>query len=392
MSVESQDLQVPKYPVPTRTPDIIFSQPTSHLRWIEATTDGRHLESLFLLIDDARDAHIRQLLSVFPTLTDKSRVVRFANVKLNQHDPEHYRPDPFSKDRTRPRFGTLYRLETRLVGMGRTSITFNHRILTVPASQAKRNFNDRSEDAQYSTLDEGDEPERLIASAEGSIVFIQWQKDPKTGRRFFKSTAGVFQDPSLLAPSITNFAIENHPQKRSASEPRPTNAFRLPLILRKSDEDELGHVTNSRYVGLLSDVIHYGLSLGYYANGSGPNKTSQDLAAYPVLPEILPVDDAGASLATTVAVPAGSTFYKNAKVHELYVGYERELKVQPGIYVWSWVEKDRVVVPNHGFDGEDTAFDVIRFEICTKDAKGQEQLLSLCRALVREDGRLKAQL
>ncbi|KAG0229602.1 hypothetical protein BGW42_001436 [Actinomortierella wolfii] len=392
MSTESQqEEQTSKYPVPIRTPDLIFSQPTSSLRWIEATTDARHLESLFLLIDDARDAHIRQLLSVFPTLKDKSRVVRFANVKLNQHDPEHYYPDPFSKDRTRPRFGTTYRLETRLVGMGRTSLTFNHRILTVPKSQLKRNFNNRDEDAQYSTLEEGDEPERLIASAEGSIVFIQWQKDPNTGRRFFTSTPGVFQDPSLLAPPITNFAIPQPPKKRSASEPRPANAFRMPLILRKSDEDELGHVTNSRYVGLLSDVIHYGLNMGYYANGTGAYKTTRDLFAYPQLPEISPLDG-GAVSTNAIAVPSGSTFYKTAKVHELYVGYERELKVQPGIYVWSWVEKERVVVPNHGFGGEDSAFDVIRFEICTKDAKGQEQLLSLSRAIIREDVRLKSHL
>ncbi|KAF9168230.1 hypothetical protein DFQ26_000467 [Actinomortierella ambigua] len=390
MSTESQhDPQVSTYPVPIRTPDIIFSQPTSNLRWIETTTDGRHLEALFLLVDDARDAHIRQLLSVFPTLKDKNRVVRFANVKLNQHDPEHYRPDPLSKGRTRPRFRTLYRLETRFVGMGRTSVTFNHRFLTVPRSQVERDFNNRDEDSQYATLEEGDEPERLIATAEGSIVFIQWQQDPNTGRRFFKSTPGIFEDPSLVAPPITNFCMEQHPQKRSASEPRPTNAFRLPIILRKSDEDELGHVTNSKYVALLNDVIQYGLNFGYYANGTGPNKTSKDLAVYPQLPEILPVNGADAS---AVAVPAGSTFYRSAKVHELYVGYERELKVQPGIYAWSWVEKDRVVVPNHGFGGEDTAFDVIRFEICNKDAKGQEQLLSICRAIIREDTHLKAQL
>jgi len=60
---------------------------------------------------------------------------------------------------------------------------------------------------------------------------------------------------------------------------------------------------------------------------------------------------------------------------EVYIGYENELKVTPDVFVWSWVEKDRI----------QDQLDVIRFEICSGDIyQGSERILSLCRAVVQE--------
>ncbi|KAF9570957.1 hypothetical protein EC968_001147 [Mortierella alpina] len=361
------DLSTAQYPAPTGRVDIVYSQPTSALRWTECTTESRHIESLFLLVDDARDAHIKQLLKVFPQLKDKNRVVRYANVKLDQHYLENASryPDQWDKNRTRPRFGQLYRVETRFTAIGNTSVKLQHRFFTVPKSQAKRDFNNRDEDDQYAVLEDDEEPERLFASAEGALVFIKWQTDEK-GHRFFKPTPGVFQNPALAAPSTVQFLDEKAPAARPEGSSRPANAFRVQIHLRKSDEDELGHVTNSRYSALIHDVLTFGLRSGYYANGVGSSRTATDLSAIP--------SDKGAS-ETNVAVPAGSVYYKRGHVYELYVGFERELKVKPEVYVWSWVERSRI----HG------EFDVVRFEICSVDAHGKEQVVSLSRAIVRED-------
>ncbi|KAF9184741.1 hypothetical protein BGZ51_003168 [Haplosporangium sp. Z 767] len=349
--------------------DIVFSQPTTRLRWIEGTTECRHIESLFLLVDDARDAHIKQLLAVHPHLKDKSRVVRYANVKLDQHYSDLY-----EKSRTRPRFGQLFRVETRFTAIGNTSIKLQHRFLTVPNSQAKRDFNNRDEDDQYAVLEDNDEPERVFASAEGSLVFIKWQKDDK-GHRFFRPTPGIFQNRALIAPSVTQFLIESAPEMRPLGSSRPQNAFRVQIHLRKSDEDELGHVTNSRYVSLIHDVMTFGLRTGYYANGFGSAKTAIDLPT-------IPSENAVISSSTDVAVPAGSIYYKRGTIFELYVGYERELKVKPKVYVWSWVEPRRI----------QDEFDVIRFEICSTNDQGKEEVVSLSRAVLRENSRQLAAL
>ncbi|KAG0302001.1 hypothetical protein BGZ99_003227, partial [Dissophora globulifera] len=102
----STDLSTTQYPEATGRVDVVYSQPPALLRWIEGTTECRHIEGLFLLIDDARDLHIKQLLKVFPELKEKNRVVRYANVKLDQHFPENYSPsyDPYSSNKTRPRW------------------------------------------------------------------------------------------------------------------------------------------------------------------------------------------------------------------------------------------------------------------------------------------------
>ncbi|KAF9105437.1 hypothetical protein BGX27_009627 [Mortierella sp. AM989] len=351
----SMDLTVSQYPGATRRVDVVFSQPTVSMRWIEGTTESRHIESLFLLVDDARDAHLSQLLESFPHLTNKNRVVRYANVKLDQQSPGN----------SRPRFKQLFRIETRFIAMGNTSVKLHHRFLTVPQSQTKRDFNNRDEDHLYTQLEEDDEPERCFASAEGALVFIKWQKDEK-GHRFFKPTPGMFENLDLNAPPAIDFLIQEAPKMRPIGSARPQNSFRVQIHLRKSDEDELGHVTNSRYAGLLHDVLTFGLRTGYYSNGTGASKTEIDL---PVIPsrEMITTKD--------VAVPAGSPFYKRGSVMELYVGYERELKVKPEVYVWSWVEPAKI----------DDVYDVIRFEICSTSESGEEQVVSLCRAIIKED-------
>ncbi|KAG0213417.1 hypothetical protein BGX28_004473 [Mortierella sp. GBA30] len=364
----STDLSTAQYPEATGRVDIVFSQPTTTLRWIEGTTESRHIESLFLLVDDARDAHIKQLLKVFPGLKDKNRVVRYANVKLDQHYLENASryTDKLDKNRTRPRFGQLFRVETRFTAIGNTSVKLQHRFLTVPKSQANRDFNNRDEDDQYAVLDDDEEPERLFASAEGALVFIKWQTDEK-GHRFFRPTPGVFQNPVLAAPPTIQFLNENAPERRPEGSLRPQNAFRVQIHLRKSDEDELGHVTNSRYASLIHDVLTFGLRSGYYANGTGASRTAIDLPVIPSEKALISSND--------VAVPAGSVYYKRGHVYELYVGYERELKVKPEVYVWSWVESSRIL----------DEFDVMRFEICSTDDHGKEQVVSLSRAIVRED-------
>ncbi|KAF9924189.1 hypothetical protein FBU30_005807 [Linnemannia zychae] len=352
---------------------IIYSQPTTPTRWIERTTECRHMESLFLLVDDARDAHIRQLMDTFPHLKNKGRVVRYANLKMDQYYPQSStdKPDEWGYVRNRPNFRDLFRVETRFTHIGNTSVKFEHRFITVPKSQELRDFNDREQDKKYAFLEEGDEPERVFASAEGGLVFIKWQTDEK-GRRFFKPTQGIFQDKSLAAPGTIEFLNAQPPAKRSADSQRPANAFRVPIHLRKSDEDELGHVTNSRYVSLLHDVLTYGLRTGYYANGRGSLKTATDL------PRIVSIE---ADPSAEVAVRAGSTFYKKGDVMEFYVGYERELKVKPGVYVWSWIEHERI----------NDDYDVIRFEICSTES-GSEEVVSLARAIIREDPRKSASL
>ncbi|KAK3806698.1 MAG: hypothetical protein J3Q66DRAFT_358244 [Benniella sp.] len=365
------------YPEATGPVHVIYSQPTISLRWNETTTECRHIEALFLLVDDARDSHIRQLMRTFPHLQDKRRVVRNAHVKLDQHYPENFSrfPNPRDKDRTRPWFGQLLRAETRFTFIGKTSLKFQHRFLTVPPSQAKRDFNNREEDAQYAVLGEDEEPERLLASAEGLLVFIKWQTDEK-GHRFFKPTPGIFQDHSLVAPRTIHFLKETLPEKRPLGLLRPPNAFRVQIHLRKSDEDELGHVTNSRYVSLLHDVLTFGLRTGYYANGVGASKTMTNLLTYP---EATPKTDGSYQ---EVSVPAGSNFYKRGTIFELYVGYEQELKVKPEVYVWSWVERERI----------HDEFDVVRFEICSTNPDGTQSIVSLCRAVIREDSSQRALL
>ncbi|KAG0338883.1 hypothetical protein BG000_003230 [Podila horticola] len=366
--------------------NLIFNQPTDRLRFIEVTTEGSHLESLFLLCDHARDSHFRQLKDSIPQIPNYHSVVRSMHVKLDHHWPHNFpqKPDR-NPSRTRPHDGQLYRAETRITHIGTKSIKLQHRFFTVPQSQAHRDFNNRSQDTLYTQLPPGEEPGRLFASAEGAVVFIQWQQDPITGRRFYKPTSGPYQDSSLAVPSVVDFVGGSGPGRRAADQPRPANAFRVPFMLRQSDKDALGHVTNSRYASIIHDVFVYGLQQGYYANGSGESRTGRALPVLSMGPHGSEekATSTGSQQQEGVAVSAGARFYKQAKVHELYVGYEDELKVKPGVVVWSWVEPDRL----------QGLFDVVQFEICaTDEARGVEKVVSQCRVVFLEDGVLKASL
>ncbi|KAG0221821.1 hypothetical protein BGX31_009543 [Mortierella sp. GBA43] len=211
----------------------------------------------------------------------------------------------------------------------------------------------------------GDVPERQFASAEGVVIFILWQQD-ENGHQFFKPHPGPLQDRTLVAPPFVDLLRRQAPSRSDAvGSPRPENAFRLDILLRRSDEDELGHTTNSRVPALIYEALVYGLNNGYYANGSGPCITSSSL------PTCVSKTASGSQ---TIAVPAGSKFYKSGNIRELYVGYERELKVKPGVYVWSWVERTRI-------QGQ---LDVIQFEVCSEDDQGKEKVLSLCRIIIQE--------
>lgn len=120
-------------------------------------------------------------------------------------------------------------------------------------------------------------------------------------------------------------------------------------------------------MALISDALWHGLSRGYYANGSGPRTLSSSLPTFS--------SGTTSSGSTSIAVTAGSRFYGDGNILELYVGYEHELKVKPGVYVWSWVERNRI----------QDKLDVVQFEICSEDdSQGKEKLLSLGRAIIRE--------
>ncbi|KAF9963684.1 hypothetical protein BGZ70_007246 [Mortierella alpina] len=383
---------------PTPSPVlVIYSTPPTLYRDIECITESRLLESLFLLSDNARDSHVLQVLQALPHLQAGDNVVRNMRVKVYQdgHGPTSPQHDSTNHHRVAPRPPALplspwqqlssqsqqyYRVETNICAVGRTSLRMEHRFFTVPPSQADRNFNarredkDKEEEAKRWQLKEGEVPERLFAAAEGTLVFIKWHEDPKSGRRNLAPTQGPLQDNALAIPPTIRFLREQAPERRPQGSLRPDNAFRVLLHLRSSDKDELGHVTNSRYAPLVHDVLTFGLRSGYYANGAGPYKTnlplpvctSQDLLCF----EPPSLDSIGGS---KVAVPVGRAFYKDATVLELFIGYENELKVKPeGIFVWSWVEREKI-------DGH---LDVIRFEICSENPEGQEKLVSLCRTII----------
>ncbi|KAG0325660.1 hypothetical protein BGZ99_000308 [Dissophora globulifera] len=354
-----------------------YSQPPLAFRPMECTTEARFLESLFLLTDDARDNFTRQLLRALPHLEPVKSVVRFMNLKLDLYNIGISPVTPFSQSARRSvppwkqLLGKHFRVVTRFTAIGRTSIRMHHRFLTVPRSQIRRDFNNREEDAKYNQLQDGDELERQFASAEGGLVYILWQEDDK-GHRFFRPHPSPFQDRELLQrPPVVKLLRQQAPELRPQGSSLPENAFRFSLELRKSDEDELGHVTNSRYTSLVYDVLAYGANAGYYANGSGSFTNSVPLPRYA---QQAAIDVPGTTLSENVAIPVGSRFYKIFNVLEMYVGFENEVKVKPGVYVWSWVEKEKIA-------GQ---LDVIRFEICTKGENGQERVLSLCRAVIRE--------
>ncbi|KAG0207412.1 DNA-binding protein rif1 [Mortierella sp. GBA30] len=317
---------------------VVYSSSPTLFRGMENSTESRQLETLFLLTDNARDKHLMQLLEALPHLEAISNVVRHVHVKLcydnltsssqkTHNNGQKVRRPSLPWHLLRDQY---YRIESNITAMGRTSLKLEHRFWTVPKSQAKRDFNRREQDRTYDKLEEGEEPGKLFAVTEGTLVFIQWHED-EHGRRFLRSTKGPLQekDKFLVVPSTAQFLCERAPERRTKGQHRPDNAFRVVMQLRVSDKDELGHVTNSRYAPLVHDVLTFGLQSGYYANGSGPDKTSSSLptiASQHLLCFGVPktVDPEA-----RIAVPAGKEFYKRANVLEFFVAYENELKVKP---------------------------------------------------------------
>lgn len=215
------------------------------MRTTECTTEARLLESLFLLTDDARDNYLEYLLKTLTLPTSTNTVVRYMSLRMDLYDSakqQQQQTTVRSLGRRPPWIylgGQCIRSVTRITSIGRTSCKLQHRYLTVPKSQIHRDFNNRAEDAKYQHLVPGDEPERQIASAEGVVVFILWQKD-ENGRQFFKSHPGPLQDNSLVLPSFVQMLRQQSPNRSDpVGSPRPENAFRQEINLRKSDEDEV---------------------------------------------------------------------------------------------------------------------------------------------------------
>ncbi|KAF9103038.1 hypothetical protein BGX27_010759 [Mortierella sp. AM989] len=355
-----------------------YSQPILLFRSSECSTEAGHVESLFLLAHNARDnllMHLEKSLNIAHITT----VLRYINIRIDQHDLKVFPPITSQiTGQTLPPWKHLinqhFRVVTRIIATGKTSFRMQHRFLTVPKSQIDRNFNDRGEDAKYQQLQEGDKPERQFASVEDGLVCIEWLKD-ENGRKYFKKCSYPLNDPTMIRPRFVKLLQEAAPTPRTAGLPRPENAFKFEMHLRESDEDSLGHVTNSRYGSLIFDVVEHGVKTGYYANGSGPCRTSSPLprnASHLSLKYGYPDHSTQAS---EIAVPADSRFYKESNIHEIYVGYENELKANPsGIFAWSWVEKDRI----------QGTLDVVIVEICLEDSDGTDKLISLCRVVIGE--------
>ncbi|KAF9904354.1 hypothetical protein EC991_002806 [Linnemannia zychae] len=388
----------------TVLPATVYSTKPTAFRFIECTIESRHLEALFLIGNDLCDAYLRRLIARNPNHKHTSDVSRSTNLKIQYHSddkngPAFASPSLANPTAPVPLFSALspinkklahplralsttpwhriahhyYRAEAQVVHLGNTSMRFQYRYFTVPRSQISRDFNDRSQDAQYSQLAPEDEPERQFATSIATLTFIEWSQPNENGHRSLKLAPCPFQDRSLIVEQTGNYFRPQGLVKRASESVRPDHAFKVDLPLRPSDIDQLGHVTNSRYALLVHDILSYGLEKGYYANGSGPLKTPSALPIY---------SGKGSSLTSALTnIPAGAKYYKDAEIHELYVGYENELKVEDTIVVWSWVERERIVDSN---DEARRPMDVVLFEICAVDEQGREKLISLCRTVMRE--------
>ncbi|KAF9135773.1 hypothetical protein BGW39_000070 [Mortierella sp. 14UC] len=349
----------------TLPPITVYSSKPTAFRFIECTIESRHLEALFLIGNDSCDVFMRQLIARIPNHKHTPDVSRSTNLKVQYNSDDRngitFAPPSLANSTAQvPLFSALsplnkklahplrvqsttpwhrlghhyYRTETQVVNMGKTSIRLQYRYLTVPQSQITRDFNDRSQDAQFSQLAPEDEPERQFATSVATLAFIEWSQPNEHGHRSLTSAPCPFQDRSLVVEQTAIFFRPEGLAKRASASVRPDHAFKVDLPLRPSDVDQLGHVTNSRYALLLHDVLSHGLEKGYYANGSGPLKTTSTLPVY---------SGKASSTNALTNIPAGSKYYKNAEILEFYVGYESELKVEDTIVVWSWVERERIV-------------------------------------------------
>ncbi|KAF9903410.1 hypothetical protein BX616_001641 [Lobosporangium transversale] len=407
-SQEQQQQQKPPFYVQ-------YNQIGPPLRAMECATEARFIESLFLIADDARDTYQTHIVRGIPNFPSFYSLIRFVNLKIDLYNESNTQssnrnsdnssnsgsistcalPTTLTKDnkvmnqygRSRSPWIQLinqpYRILTTITAIGKTSLRSQHQFITVPQSQVKRDFNDREQDKMYERLEPGDEPPRQFASVDGGQVFVKFETNEQ-GQGFFRPDPCPFKPYPVIGPKLAQMILEKGPEE---VKERPKNAFKIKLRLRESDEDELGHVTNSRYAGLLYDVLFYGIQQGYYANGSGPFTTPEPL-----------VKDATTTTTTTmlttttttntesrsglrtestnIAVPAGARFYKDANVHEVFVGYQHELKVRDGVYAWSWVEREKI---HNGLD-------VIQIQVCSSN-DGSEKIISLWRAIIGETSR-----
>jgi hypothetical protein len=210
---------------------------------------------LFLLLHNARDNIIEKIATELK-IGDINSVLRSMNVRINQHDLSVFPPlvNPLS-GKVQPPWKHLknrhFRVVSRIVHMGNSSIKMQHRLLTVPQSQVHRDFNNREEDAKYQQLQEGDEPERLFASSEDGLVHIKWMED-ETGKKHFKSEPCPFR--LAIGEPFSQFIREKAPALRPKGSARPDNAFRIEIHLRKSDEDQ---VRTPRYLFVLLIIITF---------------------------------------------------------------------------------------------------------------------------------------
>ncbi|KAF9091347.1 hypothetical protein BGX29_010984 [Mortierella sp. GBA35] len=397
---------------PTLAPITVYSSKPTPFRFIECSVESRHLEALFLLGNDSGDVFFQQLIARLPNYKRTPDVSRSTNLKIQYNTSADERtmifapPSLANPTAPVPLFSALstinktyahplrlqatapwhrlghnyYRTEAQICYIGKTSARLQYRFLTVPRSQIKRDFNDRSQDAQYRHLKPEDEPERQFAISIATLVFIEWGPANEHGHRSFKPAPCPLNDQKLVMNQTTLFYRPQGLSKRAEGSERPDHAFKVDLPLRPSDIDQLGHVTNSRYALLLHDILSHGLRKGYYANGSGPFKTTLALPVHSIKEAASNVKTSSTAVAN---IPVGSKYYKNAEIQEFYVGYENELKVEDTIVVWSWVERERIVGNKDG--GVDRRpLDVVVFEFCSVDAQGKERIVSLCRTVIRE--------
>jgi hypothetical protein len=267
MSANPSGIVIEKTDTPLR--NVEYSTAPFRLRPMECTTEIRLIESLFLLADDARDNHIIRLMEALSIRSQVSNVVRYMNLKLDLYEPTYQQLQRQGQQEVavqgsglnrRPPWiylGNQYvRSVTRITAMGRTSVQLQHLFLTVPNSQIDRDFNNREEDTKYRHLMPGDVPERQFASAEGVVVFILWQQD-ENGHQFFKPHPGPIQDRTLVGSPFVHLLRRQAPSRSDAvGSPRPENAFRLDIHLRKSDEDEVHHILNLHLAnGILLAIV-----------------------------------------------------------------------------------------------------------------------------------------
>jgi hypothetical protein len=258
----------------TLPPITVYSSKPTPFRFIECTIESRHLEALFLIGNDSCDVFLRQLIARLPDHKHTPDVSRSTNLKIQYNSdtngngiaffppslanptapvPLFSATSPINKKFAHPlraqatapwhRLGHhYYRTESQIVHLGKTSIRLQYRYFTVPRSQINRDFNDRSQDAQYSQLEVEDEPERQFATSIATLAFVEWGQRNEHGHRSIKSAPCPYKDRTLVVEQTAKFHRPEGPSKRAATSSsggRPDHAFKVDLPLRPSDNDEV---------------------------------------------------------------------------------------------------------------------------------------------------------